>query len=380
MNSRERVLCALNHEAPDRTPLFVGTSGVTSVLGPGYPRLRQHLGLPEVVTRWLSKPLQYVWMDEDILQQLGSDGRAVMPGPTASPWRREVSPDGLIDDWGCPWQRAPGSEYFEVREAPLSKATIQDLEKYPWPNLMPPERFAGLADRCRAIQEAGYACVLMTGVTLFEQACLMRGLSECLMDLASDPEFYLALQDRIKSLALPYLKELCRQVGPYVDVLVTGDDLGAQDSTLMAPATYRRFIKPHEAEVLATIKQATRAKIFFHSCGNIRALIGDLVEIGVDLLNPIQVSAGTMADTAALKKEFGDRLSFCGGIDTRWVLPHGTTEDVRNEVRRRISDLGTGGGYVAASVHCLQPDVPPANIVAMCDEVVRGKRTSSSPA
>lgn len=367
MTSRERVLTALNHEEPDRVPLFVGTSGATSVLGPGYPALVKHLGLPKRPTRWLSKPLQYVWMDDDVLERLGSDGRAMTPGPMISSLRREISDDCIVDDWGCTWMRKPGTAYFEITDAPLRNATIDDLDRYPWPDLSAPSRFTGLADRCRAIQEAGYACVLLSGVTLFEKAYLMRGVEECLMDLAGDEDFYLALQNRIKSIAIPYLRELLRNVGPYVDVLVTGDDLGTQDSTLMSPATYRRLIKPHEAEVLAAIHETSKAKIFFHSCGNVHALIGDLIEIGVDILNPVQVSAGEMRDTAQLKREFGKQLSFCGAIDTGWVMPNGTTDDVRREVRRRIADLAPGGGYIAAAVHCLQPDVPPENIVAMCE-------------
>ena len=143
---------------------------------------------------------------------------------------------------------------------------------------------------------------------------------------------------------------------------------------MMSPAAYRRLVKPHEAELLAAIKRHTRAKIFFHSCGNIYPLIGDLVEIGVDILNPVQVSAGEMGDTARLKREFGSRLSFCGAIDTRWVMPPGSTDDVRQEVRRRIADLAPNGGYLAAAVHCIQPDVPPENIVAMCEEVAMAGR------
>jgi uroporphyrinogen decarboxylase len=156
-----------------------------------------------------------------------------------------------------------------------------------------------------------------------------------------------------------------------VDVLVTGDDLGSQDSTMMSPADYRRLIKPHEAELLAAIHENCGAKVFFHSCGNVYPIVADLIDIGVDILNPVQVSAGEMADTARLKREFGARLSFCGGIDTRDVMPNGTTDDVRAEVRRRIADLASGGGYIAAAVHCIQPDVPPDNVVAMCEEVLR---------
>ena len=166
-----------------------------------------------------------------------------------------------------------------------------------------------------------------------------------------------------------YVEQLLKDVGPYVDVIVTGDDLGMTAGPMMSPASYRRFIKPYHAELFSAIKQRISGKIFFHSCGNVYRLLGDFADVGVDLLNPVQVSAGEMGDTARLKREFGDRLSFCGAIDTQRVLPHGTPEDVRAEVRRRIRDLAPGGGYVVAAVHCIQPDVPPENIVAMCDEV-----------
>ncbi len=369
MTSRERVVMALNHEEPDRVPLFIGTSGATTVLGPGYPRLAKHLGIEAGPMRWISRPFQYTWMDEAVMDRLGSDGRPVVPGPAGSSLRRDVSPDELVDDWGCTWKRNAGTGYFEVAEPPLRNATIDDLPRYPWPDLSAPSRFEGLAARCRAIQQSGKACVLMTGGTLFEQAYLMRGLPECLMDLAGDEDFFLALMHEFKIRMIPYLRELFRHVGDCVDIALTGDDLGTQDSTFMAPALYRRLIKPHQAEMLAAIHESTRAKVFFHSCGNIYPLIGDLIDIGVDLLNPVQVSAKDLADTARLKREFGSRLSFCGAIDTQTVLPHGTEANVRAEVRRRINDLAPGGGYIAAAVHCIQPDVPPQNIVAMCDEV-----------
>ncbi len=374
LNSRQRVLCALNHEEPDRVPLFLGTSGATSVLGPGYERLKAHLGIAAGPTRWLSRPLQYTWMDEEVLVRLGSDGRTLGPGPAESSLSKEISADCLIDDWGVTWRRAPGSLYFEMVEAPLRRATIDDLDKYPWPNLLAPGRFDGLAGRAQAIQDAGYATVLLSGVSLFEQAGMLRGLDTLLMDMAADEEFFSALLDKITSLVLPYVRELLRQVGPGVDVLVTGDDLGTTGGPMMSPQSYRRLIKPHQAKLFSEVKRNMPGKVFFHSCGNIYPLLGDLAEVGVDLLNPVQVSAGAMGDTARLKREFGDRLSFCGGIDTRWVMPQGTTDDVRREVRRRIKDLAPGGGYVAAAVHCIQPDVPPQNIVAMCEEVATAGR------
>jgi uroporphyrinogen decarboxylase len=147
-----------------------------------------------------------------------------------------------------------------------------------------------------------------------------------------------------------------------------GDDLGSQSSTLISPDLYRRLVKPYHAEAIAALKSASRAKIFFHSDGNIFPLIGDLIEVGVDILNPVQVSAGDMGDTARLKREFGDRLSFCGAVDTQRVLPFGTPDDVRREVRQRIRDLAPDGGYICAAVHCIQPDVPPKNVCAMFEE------------
>jgi uroporphyrinogen decarboxylase len=214
----------------------------------------------------------------------------------------------------------------------------------------------------------------MCGVNLFEQAYLMRGLDTILMDIVADQEFFTALIEKLKKVVLPCLNELLREVGPYTDVLITGDDLGMTGGTMMSPESYRRLLKPHHAEYFGTIKKQISGKIFFHSCGNVYKLLGDLADVGVDLLNPVQVSAGEMGDTARLKREFGDRLSFCGAIDTQRVLPLGTTDDVRAEVRRRISDLAPGGGYIVASVHCIQPDVPPENIVAMCDEVMTAGR------
>ena len=137
---------------------------------------------------------------------------------------------------------------------------------------------------------------------------------------------------------------------------------------MISPAMYRSLLKPRHAELIEAVKSRSAAKVFLHSDGNVYSLIDDFIEVGVDILNPIQVSAADMGDTARLKRRFGHRLTFNGAIDTRWVLPHGTPDDVRREVRRRIGDMATGGGYVLSTVHCIQPDVPIANVVAMFDE------------
>jgi uroporphyrinogen decarboxylase len=366
---RERVLCALRHEEPDRVPFFFGTSGVTTVLGPGYDRLRKHLGIACGPIRWFSKPLQYTCMDEEVLLRLGSDARAVTLGPAQSALAKDVSDDYIIDAWGVPWKRAPGSIYYEIASFPLRTATADDLERYPWPNLTVPSRFVGVAEKAKAIQEQGYATVLMSGLNIFEMACLMRGMDVLLMDMAGDGDIFQAIMAKFTKLAVDAVTTMLDHLDPYIDVIVTGDDLGMTAGPMMSPASYRRLIKPYHAEFLGAIHKKSRAKIFFHSCGNVYKLLGDLAEVGVDIINPVQVNCGEMGDTARLKREFGDRLSFCGGVDTQQVMPHGTTDEVRHEVRRRIKDLAPGGGYLAASVHCLQPDVPPENIVAMCEEI-----------
>jgi uroporphyrinogen decarboxylase len=369
MTPRERVLCALNHEEPDRVPFFFGTSGVTSVLGPGYDRLRKHLGIPCGPIKWFSKQLQYTLLDEEVMERLGSDARPVTLGPAESSLAKEVSDDLIVDAWGIPWKRAPGSLYYEISSYPLRTATAADLETYPWPNFTAPSRFVGVAERAKAIQERGYASVVLTGMNTIEMACLMRGMDVMLMDMASDEDLFKAIMAKFTKLAIDTANALLDHADPYVDVIVTGDDLGMTAGPMMSPASYRRLVKPYHAEYLGAIHKRSRAKVFFHSCGNIYKLLGDLAEVGVDIINPVQVNCGEMGDTARLKREFGDRLTFCGGFDTQKVMPHGSRDDVRAEVRRRIRDMAPGGGFIAAAVHCLQPDVPPENTVAMCEAV-----------
>ena len=373
MNSHERVLCALNHEEPDRVPIFFGASGVTTMLGQAYDRLKAHLGIDRE-TKVFWRALGYSLLDEEVMEQCHSDARPLIPGPPPSTLPRDISESEFVDVWGLQWLRHPGSLYHEISVPPLAGATIDDLDSYPWPDLAHPSRFEGLADRAKAIHDAGHAVVALSGISPFEFCYMLRGIENCFADLACDPEFAEALLRKLTDLMRGAVIALLEEAGPHIDVIVTGDDMGSQETTLISPQMYRRMVKPLHAELFHAIKQRTKAKIFYHSDGNIYSLIGDLIEAGIDLLNPIHVAAGTMGDTARLKREFGARLSFCGAIDTSWVLPRGTTDDVRAEVRRRIKDLAPGGGYILSSVHCIQPDVPPENVLAMFDEAVAAGR------
>ena len=373
MTSRERVLCALNHEEPDRVPIFFGTSGVTTMNTAAYDQLKAYIGLrTETQTFW--RALQYAVLNEEVMARFYSDGRPLILGPAASTLNRDIASDRFVDAWGITWQLQPGNHYYDIAVNPLRDATLEALEHYPWPDLANPSRFAGLKQKAQAIQAAGYAVVALSGISPFEFAYMLRGMDRWFLDLASDHDFVHALMWKLTDLMRAAGEALLVEAGDYIDVLVTGDDLGSQKAPFISTGMYRQLIKPYHAELFSTIKARSKAKIFYHSDGNICPLLNDLIEIGIDVLNPVHVSAKDMGDTARLKREFGSRLSFCGAIDTQSVLPHGTEEDVRREVRRRIKDLGPGGGYILASVHCIQPDVPPENVCAMFEEAVTAGR------
>ena len=369
MTSRERVLCALNHEEPDRVPIFLGTSGVTTLNTAAYDRLKEHLGL-QTETRSFWRALQYAVLDEEVMTRFHSDGRPLIPGPAPSTLTRDLGPDRFVDPWGITWQRQPGNHFYDIAEHPLRDATVGDVARYPWPDLADPSRFAGLRARARAIREAGYAVVALSGISPFEFSYMLRGMDRWFLDLACDHEFVHALLRRLTDLMRSAVEQLLAEAGDYIDILITGDDLGSQKAPLVSTTMYRQLIQPYHAELFRTIRSRSQTKIFYHSDGNVRPLLGDLIDIGIDVLNPVQVSARGMGDTATLKREFGGRLAFCGAIDSQWVLPHGSPDDVRQEVRRRIKDLAPGGGYILASVHCIQPDVPPENVCALFDEAV----------
>jgi uroporphyrinogen decarboxylase len=195
----------------------------------------------------------------------------------------------------------------------------------------------------------------------------LRGFEDGYMDLAGDPVLARRIMERILEVKIGYWERALPLVGAFADVIVEADDLGGQDRTLFAPRTYRELVKPLHRELFAWLHAHTDAKVFLHTCGAVRELIPDLIEIGVDILNPVQVSAVGM-DSAELKRDFGrDMVFWGGGVDTQRVLGQGTPDEVRAEVLRRVGDLAAGGGFVFAAVHNVQPNVPAPNIVAMRD-------------
>ena len=203
----------------------------------------------------------------------------------------------------------------------------------------------------------------------FERAFAMQGMDRFLMNMAIRPEFASALLGKIASVCKGIMGSFLREVGEFIDIIKIGDDLGTQESLLISPKMYREMLKPIHADFIRFIKSHTDAKVLFHTDGDVFPLIDDFVEIGIDILNPIQTSAGKMADLKRLKQQYGEKLVFCGGIDTSHILPGGTPEEVRQEVKRVIDIMAPGGGYLVSSVHTIMNDVPPENILAMVDAV-----------
>jgi uroporphyrinogen decarboxylase len=378
MTPRDRVLAAIRHEEPDRVPIVLGASNATGIKMKPYCELKRLLGIDapdEYLYRW--PELGTALIDEATLVRLGSDVRGVLDlEPSWVLERNAERPTGTdyINSWGSGAVQIGPDEWFPA-VCPLATATtIAELEDYPWPDMDDPTRVAHVAaEAARLAAENRYA-IMATPWLLFplERAFAMQGMDVFLANLIFYPEFAEALLWKIQERCKVLMGHFLAALGDNVDIIKVGDDLGTQDSLMMSPDMYRRVLKPVHADYLRFIKERTSAKVFFHTDGDVFPLIDDFVEIGVDILNPIQTSAGTMSNLGELKARWGDRLTFCGAIDTQRILPSGTPAEVRAEVRRVIDILGSGGGYLLSSVHTVMNDVPAENILAMVDAVQEG--------
>jgi uroporphyrinogen decarboxylase len=367
MTHRERILAAVKHQEPDRVPLDLGSTGCTTLTAKAHARLREYLGLPsEPAPAWLSFRSTTVFPDEAILRRFDVDARGVLLGTALGRPDQTLSDNSLMDEWGVTWTRHGGTHYINS-DGPfchLDEPTLADLEKHPWPDPADPGRVEGIRERARKLHEETDYAVILTLVNGPVHLCqYLRGYATWLEDLLLRPVFAEGLIDRITAIWIDIVDRALREASPYIDLVMYGDDIATQNATLFRPELYRRMVKPRHKAIAAAAHRYSKP-ILYHSCGSVYHLIPDLIEVGIDALNPIQVSAADMA-TDRLKKEFGRDLAFWGGIDTHRVLPSGTPAQVREEVKRRIGDLSGSGGYVLASVHNIQPEVPPQNIVAM---------------
>jgi uroporphyrinogen decarboxylase len=313
--------------------------------------------------------------DDDVIERLGVDVRGLFPRNSHN-WKIDVTDAGeywaFVDEWGMTQHQPKHAPlYFSVVGSPLAAPdlTVARVGAHPWPDTGDPRRIEGLRALAQAYRDSGYA-VMIKGVLagIFEMAQRVRGMEAFLLDLGTDEDLAGAILDVMVEAKIRFWEMALPQLGDLVDVISEADDYGTQTSQLVSPRMFRRVFKPRLQAVFSRIHAlAPQAKLFFHSCGNVRPILPDLIDIGVDILNPVHVTATGMEPTA-LKRDFGKDVSFWGGgVETQSVLPNGTPQDVRDNVRRNVDALAPGGGYVFNTVHNIQADVPPENIVAMID-------------
>jgi uroporphyrinogen decarboxylase len=385
MNARERVTLALNHKEPDRIPVDLGGTIVTSITKSAYIDLKRHLGMPLEDFTMLDHVQQLPYLDEALMNRFEVDFRMVqLPAATAPGLTAFQEGDyyAFIDRWGSKLHMpVDGGLYYDWVDFPVKEPTMEALDAYRWPEPDGTEYQKKLGRQAKELYETTDYAIVGSGVIgggIFEQPARTMGLPNFLMALVSEPAFADRLMDRITDIYIESCSRYLDQVGPYIQVFTFWDDVCGQDGWLIAPQLYRRMIKPKQRRLVEAIKKKTNAKLFYHSCGATFDLIPDLIDLGFDILNPVQVSARGM-DTRRLKAVIGSDIVFWGGgVDTQQVLPFGTPEEVADEVKRRIDDLAPGGGFVFAAVHNIQAFVPPENVVAAFDTALEYGRYDRS--
>lgn len=374
MTSRERLLLALNHREPDRVPIDLGgnQSGIHRF---AYQRLVDLLGLKEEIVI-MDLVQQLALPSEAVLERLHVDTRYVRAKGAAGFDARVVKREregrtwhDFTDEFGVTWSMPEDSpRYFDITHSPLAGLSLDEIEAYPFPRGDDPTRFEGLREEALRITR-DTPCAVISGISgvVYEICWYMRGLENLFADMIERPQVLEAIIDRTLQFWLDWFRLFLDEAGDIVDVIMIGDDLAGQKGPLFSPAIYRSIVKPRQKRLVQYIRSRTKAKIWYHSCGSVLQYIPDLIDNGVDALNPVQLSARGM-DPGELKKAFGEEICFWGGgIDSQHVLPHASPDEVREQVRRNLGIFKPGGGYVFANVHNIQADVPPGNVIAMFD-------------
>jgi uroporphyrinogen decarboxylase len=374
---RERIWKILEHEEPDRVTGELG--GCMSFLTKqAYFRLKHYLKLPTQffeIDYWPAEVSFNPWwqpkIDEKIYKYFRSDLRPVS-FKLSKPFvpKKLYSDNSFIDPFG--FRRKASGTYMEL----VSPAPLEDFEDLDqilsdpyWPD---PERdfsVEGVGKTARNIEDAGYAACIRRG-GIFEPSWMRRGFNKLLEDMYLRPKFAEAILDKVTEQQIQLFDMILDEAGDYATLVTTLDDLGAQTTALISPKIYRKYLRPRQKKLFNHIHSKTSAKIYYHSCGNMAIFIPDLIEIGVDVLHPIQPECPDM-NLETLKEKYGEKIVFCGGIGSQKILPRGSVQDIYAEVRRAIKAGAIGGGYIVAPGHVIQPEVPPWNIEALYFAVMK---------
>ena len=401
MTPRERVLAALNHQEPDRVPIDFGGHRSSGIAAIAYAKLRKALGLAERPIRVYDPIQQLAIIDEDVLDLFHVDtielGRGfaqedehwsdwVLPDGTPCQMPRWAAPERQGGQWvlraesGRVVGRMPdGALYFEQCYWPYLEH--DDLDRLPealadtiWVAMRTPPGPLVVGDYgdqvlvqgARRLRERTDRAILgLFGGNLLEIGQFLYRIDNFLMLLAANPRRAHEFLDRLVEIHLANLEHYLGLVGPYIDIILFGDDLGTQKGPQISPEMYREFFKPRHARMWQRAKQLANVKVMLHCCGGVRPLLGDLIDAGLDAINPVQISCDGM-DPRALKADFGSKITFWGGgCDTHRVLATATPDEVRRHVRQQVAIFKPGGGFVFQQVHNILANVPPENIIAM---------------
>ncbi|MDC7235627.1 MAG: uroporphyrinogen decarboxylase family protein [Spirochaetales bacterium] len=378
MTSRERVLTTIAHTEPDRVPLDFGATMETTIHLKAYAMLKEKLHIltdKEAGIKLLTA--QFADVDQEIQEKIGADVRGVQPVPPANfeiRYEKKGEYTQFTDEFGISWRKSDEDGlYFDMFKHPLAEMELEDIENYPFPDPREPSRFAGLSERIDTLSADGEFPIVFDncwGNGIFQMCNQMMGYDQFLIAMALGEKKADYMLDKILDLKMNFWDEVLERFGDRIDIVKELDDLGTQINLLLSPEMYQDKIKPRLTKLVNSIKKkAPHVKMMMHSCGSIRKVIPDLIDAGVEILNPIQYTAEDM-DPATLKKEFGKDLTFWGGgMETQKIMPMGTVQEVKDETRRQLDILMPGGGFVFAQVHSLQWGVPFENMMAMWETV-----------
>ncbi len=365
MTPRECFWKVVNHEEPDRIPIFWGGTN-SSIVPSHYDALCKELGITDY-----KKPVGdfgTINLHPKLRERLHSDVELLILGAP----RRKRLENGLIEDgmWGFRMKEVGGYRTFPDDIAPLRHAkNIEDIEAHPvWPDPDDPAYYENQKNRATKLFDTGKIVLgeaSYAGSPFFVYPWF-RGVDQWMMDPYTNPDFYRYLAQKIVDFSAVVLERWLEQVGEYLDVLCFYDDIAMQTGPMVSLDHYRKWILPYEKQLVDVAKKMTKAKLSIHCCGSCYDLLPGFMEVGYEILNPMQTRAKNM-EAWRLKRDYGDRLTFYGGVDIQRLLPFGTEEDIRRGVKDLIKSLAPGGGFLFATSHNIEPDTPPKNIVAMFD-------------